>query len=257
MKRFIIPAALVWTAAILACTLLSHPVRAQDKVPRELMEFVTEARALGLSDSDIKKSAVNAGWKPSVVEQAFSPGAGAVKPEMAGAAGMEKNRGVPENYRIGPGDVLQISVWKEPEASVPDVTVRTDGKISVPLIKEVAADGLTPIELERHLAEKFGTYIKNAEVTVVVRQVRSKKVYVVGAVRREGPVAIESPMTILQTLVAAGGLTDYAKTKKIYVLRTVKGKQIRLPFDYNAVIRGERVEQNIQILPDDTLVVPH
>ena len=105
--------------------------------------------------------------------------------------------------------------------------------------------------------EKFGTYIKNAEVTVVVRQVRSKKVYVVGAVRREGPVPIESPMTILQTLVAAGGLTDYAKTKKIYVLRTVKGKQIRLPFDYNAVIRGERVEQNIQILPDDTLVVPH
>jgi polysaccharide export outer membrane protein len=255
MKKFVIPAASVFAAVILACTLISHPVRAQDKVPRELMDFVTDARALGLSDADIKKSAVNAGWKPAVVEQAFAPAAGAVKPEMAGA--MDKTRGVPLNYRIGPGDVLQISVWKEPEASVPDVTVRTDGKISVPLIKEVTADGLTPIELEKHLAERFGAYIKNAEVTVVVRQVRSKKIYVVGAVRREGPVAIESPMTILQTLVAAGGLTDYAKTKKIYLLRTVNGRQTRFPFDYNAVIRGERVEQNIQIMPDDTIVVPH
>ncbi len=257
MKRLVIPAAAVCAAAILACTLISHPARAQDRVPRELMEFVTDARALGLSDSEIKKSAVNAGWKPSVVELAFAPAAGGVKPEMAGAGGADRSHGVPPNYRIGPGDVLQISVWKEPEASVPDVTVRTDGKISVPLIKEVTADGLTPIELEKHLAEKFNTYIKNAEVTVVVRQVRSKKVYVVGAVRREGPVAIESPMTVLQTLVAAGGLTDYAKTKRIYLLRTVNGRQMRFPFDYNAVIRGERPEQNIQIMPDDTIVVPH
>jgi polysaccharide export outer membrane protein len=255
MKRFIMGAAPLLTAALLACTLISQAARAQDKAPRELMEFVAEARALGLSDVDIKKSAVNAGWKPSVVEQAFA--SGAVNAEADTGGGLEKNRGVPENYRIGPGDVLQISVWKEPEASVPDVAVRTDGKISVPLIKEVTADGLTPVELEKHLTQKFSAYIKNAEVTVVVRQVRSKKVYVVGAVKKEGPVPIESPMTVLQTLVAAGGLTDYAKKKNIYVLRTVNGRQIRLPFDYSAVIRGERREQNIQILPDDTVVVPH
>lgn len=250
MQRSIIQAAPLWAAAILAYAALSHSARAQDKAPRELVEFVTQARGLGLSDSDIKKSAVNAGWKPSVVEQVFGAGAGTL--EM----GAVNDRGVPENYRIGPGDVLQISVWKEPEASVPDVTVRTDGKISVPLVKEIEAVGLTPVELEKHLVEKFSAYIKNAEVTVVVRQVRSKKVYVVGAAKKEGPVPIESPMTVLQALVAAGGLTDYAKPKKIYVLRTVNGRQMRLPFDYNAVIRGEDVEQNIWVMPDDTIVVP-
>lgn len=249
MPRSIFPAAPTWAAAIL-CTVLAHPSLAQEKAPRELVEFVVQARQLGLSDSDIKKSAVNAGWKPSVVELVFTP------EEQAAALLAPKDRGVPGNYRIGAGDVLQVAVWKEPEASVPEVAVRTDGKISVPLIKEIAAAGLTPVELEKNLVEKLGAFIKSPEVTVVVRQVRSKKVYVLGAVKKEGPVMIESPMTVLQALVAAGGLTDFAKRKKIYVLRTVAGKQARLPFDYEAVVRGENAEQNVGVLPDDTIVVP-
>jgi polysaccharide export outer membrane protein len=160
-------------------------------------------------------------------------------------------------YRIGAGDVLQIDVWKEPEASVPTVVVRPDGKLTLPLIKEVDALGLTPSELEKVVAAKLGQLIKNADVTVVVKEIRSKRVYIVGAVNKIGPVALLSQMTILQALAEAGGLTDYAKKGKIYVLRSENGKQLKLSFDYGAVTKGEHMEQNITLHPDDTIVVPH
>jgi polysaccharide export outer membrane protein len=160
-------------------------------------------------------------------------------------------------YRIGAGDVLQIDVWKEPEASVSSVVVRPDGKITLPLIKEIDALGLTPSELEKAIIAKLAQLIRNADVTVVVKEIRSKKVYLVGAVNRVGPVALLSQMTVLQALAEAGGLTDYAKKSKIYVLRTENGKQLKLPFDYSAVTKGEHMEQNITLHPDDTIVIPH
>lgn len=163
---------------------------------------------------------------------------------------------VPAGYRIGAGDVLQISVWKEPDASVPSIVVRPDGKISVPVIKEVEVLGLTPAQLEKQLSERLARYIHGAEVTVVVREIRSKKVYMVGAVRREGPVRLDAPITVLQALLEAGGLTEYAKRRKIYVLRNENGAPQRLPFDYDAVLRGERTEDNILLQPGDTVVVP-
>jgi polysaccharide export outer membrane protein len=230
---------------------LSLASAAAEKVPKELAEYVVQARHLGLDDQEIKKSAVVAGWKPSLVEQLFAGTAQLPQPGTP-ETGPEARTG----YRIGPGDVLQITVWKEPEASVPEIAVRADGKISVPLIKEVEAAGITPGELEQRLAAKLGKFINAVDVTVVVRQVRSKKLYVVGGVKKEGPVALESPLTVLQAIVAAGGLTDYAKAKKIYVLRTVNGRQVRLAFDYQAVIKGQRMEQNVVVAPDDTIVVP-
>ena len=160
-------------------------------------------------------------------------------------------------YHIGAGDVLEINVWNEQQASVPNVAVRPDGKISLPLIKEIEVLGLTPTELEKILTAKFDKLIRGADVTVVVKEIKSKKVYLVGAMGKAGPIPLLSDhMTVLQALAEAGGLSTYAKRGKIYVLRKQGGKETKLPFDYNAVIKGEHMEQNIILLPDDTIVVP-
>lgn len=159
-------------------------------------------------------------------------------------------------YRIGPGDVLQIDVWKEPDASSPLVTVRPDGKISIRMLGDVPAVGLSPAELEALLTNKYSQFIRNARVTVMVKEVNSQKVYVIGEVKKEGAIRLQGPLTVLQALAEAGGLSDYAKRKKIYILRTVQGRQHMLPFDYDAVVRGERMDQNILLQPGDTVIVP-
>ncbi|HLI84505.1 MAG TPA: polysaccharide biosynthesis/export family protein [Bryobacteraceae bacterium] len=160
-------------------------------------------------------------------------------------------------YQIGEGDVLQISVWGEPSASVPSVVVRPDGKISMPLLKDVPVAGLTPAQAEALITKRLADIIKAANVTVIVAQINSKKVYVLGAVKKEEPIAYTYRMTVMQALSEAGGLTDYARRKKIYVMRIENGKQVRLPFDYDAVVKGEHMEMNIALLPGDTIVVPH
>jgi polysaccharide export outer membrane protein len=164
---------------------------------------------------------------------------------------------VPDNYRIGEGDMLQISVYKEPDASVPNAVVLPDGQIALPLVKRIQVAGLTPAEAEKNITEQLTKFIPGADVTVVVSGANSKRIYVVGAVKKEGPIPYTYRMTIMQAISEAGGLTDYAKRKKIYVLRNENGKELRLPFDYNAALRGERTELNVPMLPNDTLVVPH
>jgi len=159
-------------------------------------------------------------------------------------------------YTIGPADVLQINVWKEPEASVTATVVRSDGVISLPLIRGVPVAGLTTRELEELLKQKFAQYIRNADVTVVVKEIHSQKIYLVGAVKKEGPIPLQTPLTVLQAISEGGGLTDYAKRNKIYLLRQESAKQVRIPFDYPAVIKGQRTEQNILMRPGDTIVVP-
>jgi polysaccharide biosynthesis/export protein len=163
----------------------------------------------------------------------------------------------PYDYQIGAGDVLQINVWKEPDASVPMVTVRPDGRISLPLLKEVLVAGLTPREVEVKIAQEMGHYIAEPDVTVVVAEINSKKVYLIGALKKEGPLAYTYRMSVMQAISEGGGLTDYAKRKKIYVLRSENGRQSRLLFNYDAVLKGEHMEMNIALLPDDTVVVPH
>ena len=192
----------------------------------------------------------------SVAPAAQAPAKPAAPP--APAAGSEntakENAVAPEGYRIGFGDVLEINVWKEQEASVQNVTVRPDGKVSLPLVKELYVLGLTPTELEKILSAKLAQFINGPDVTVVVKQINSKKVYLVGAVSKVIPLL--ASMTVLQVLSEAGGLTEFAKKKKIYVLRTENGKKLKLPFNYDAVIKGEHIEQNIPVLPDDTIVIP-
>lgn len=183
--------------------------------------------------------------------------AAATGTDSKNAGTVSENPTTPAGYRIGAGDVLQISVWNEPGASVAAVVVRPDGKVTVPLVKETEVLGMTPAELEKVLADKLEHFIHGADVTVVVKEIHSKKVYLVGAVNKVGPVALLSQMTLLQALAEAGGLTDYAKRRKIYVLRNENGKQVKLPFNYDAVVKGEHMDQNVTLRPDDTIVVPH
>ncbi len=152
--------------------------------------------------------------------------------------------------------MLQISVWKEPEASA-NVVVRPDGMISTPLIKEIQVAGLTPIQAENLITEKLVKVIQEPDVTVIVTGMVSKKIYAIGAVKKEGTIPYTYSMTVIQAIAEAGGLTDYAKRRRIYVLRNEKGKESRFPFDYDAVLKGNHMELNILMLPGDTLVVPH
>lgn len=221
---------------------------AELKTPRELMQYIEEAKKLGLRDEVIRQNAARAGWDATAIEQAFT-----IAPQPRDAAGNPK---VPFGYKIGAGDVLQIVVWKEPEASVPAVVVRADGKISIPLLKEVEVIGFSPAELEGLLTAQIGKFIRGADVTVIPTQIHSQKIYMIGGVKKEGAVPLQSSMTVLQAITECGGLTDYAKPRKIYVLRNQGGKQVRLPFDYEAVIEGLHPEQNIQLVPNDTVVVP-
>jgi len=186
--------------------------------------------------------------------QTPSPARGAAQ-QAAGAAGIDRT--MRDEYRIGEGDVIQISVWGEPTASVSGV-VRPDGMISMPLIKDIHVSGLTPAEAEKAITELLSKQIKGADVTVIVNQINSKKIFVVGGgVKKEGPISFTYRMTIMQALSEAGGLSDYAKRKKIYVLRNENGRQFKLPFDYDAVLNGEHMELNIPLQAGDTLVVPN
>jgi polysaccharide export outer membrane protein len=199
------------------------------------------------SDSSSAKPATPAATEPG--NPAVTPEPGATKPVSVEGARSD-------DYLIGEGDVLQVSVWGEPTASVPMVTVRTDGKISMPLIKEVKVAGLTPAQVEKNVQEQLGKIIRSPDVTVIVAQINSKKIYLTGSVKREGPLKFTYRMTVLQAISEAGGLTDYAKRKEIYVLHTENGRQYKLPFSYIAVLKGEHMEQNILLSPGDTIVVP-
>ena len=163
---------------------------------------------------------------------------------------------VPDDYRIGAGDVLGVLVWREPDASVAEVAVRVDGKITMPLIGDVPAAGLVPTDLQASLTEKLSRYINQPVVSVVVKAINSRWVYITGGVHREGPISLVRPMTVLQAINEAGGFSEWAKKSKIYVLRKADGNQVKLRFDYKAFLRGKNVEENILLMPGDTVVVP-
>jgi len=194
---------------------------------------------------------------PAAADRSPAPVEPVIAIPVAPNSSSSNGHGVPDDYQIGAGDVLQIAVWKEPEASVAGAVVRPDGKITMPLIKEISISGMTPTEAEKYIAGRLSDLIAGADVTVIVKEIHSKKVYLIGAVKREGPMAYTYRMNVVQALSEAGGLTDYAKRKKIYVLRTEKGKDYRFPVDYDSVLKGERMEMNIPLLPGDTIVVPH
>jgi len=158
------------------------------------------------------------------------------------------------DYVIGPEDVLHIAVWNEANFTE-TVPVRPDGKMSMPLLDDVQAAGLTPKQLGESLAEKLKKYVADPHVTVVVTTINSKRVYLVGEISRSGPMPLTPNMTVLQALSSAG-LTQFANTKRIYVLRTVEGKQQKFPVPYNKLLKGQQMDRNYVLQTGDTIVVP-
>jgi polysaccharide export outer membrane protein len=159
------------------------------------------------------------------------------------------------NYIIGAQDVLDISVWKEPEVSRV-VPVRPDGKISLPLLNDVQAAGLNPGQLAAQITESLKKFVTNPQVTVIVTTINSQRVYILGEVSRPGAFPLLPNMTVLQALSSAGGFTQFAREKNIYVLRSEDGKQVKHPFNYKEVIKGTNSDQNIVLKAGDTIVVP-
>lgn len=171
------------------------------------------------------------------------------------AAAPEKGRS-DESYVIGPNDMLAINVWKEPEVSR-SVPVRSDGKISLPLVGELQAGGQTPKQLEQEITKRLQSYISEPEVTVIVTDSKSQRINILGMVARPGAYLLSGSTTVLDAIAMAGGFKDFAKKKSVYVLRAgADGTQKRLPFNYKEVIKGTNPEQNIRLLPGDTIVVP-
>jgi polysaccharide biosynthesis/export protein len=158
-------------------------------------------------------------------------------------------------YIIGPMDILNVDVWKEPEISL-TVPVRPDGKISLPLLNDVQAAGLTPMQLQVAVTDGLKKFIADPQVTIIVTQINSRRVYVLGEVGHPGAFPMLPHMTVLQAVSSAGGFSQFAKLNGIYVLRTENGHQITYPFNYKDVIRGKKAEQNIELKPGDTIVVP-
>jgi len=188
---------------------------------------------------------------PSAAQESESP------PDAAPQSAPGQNTpGLTRSLVLGAGDVVAISVWREPDVSAGSLVVRADGKITLPLIKEVFVAGLTPSQVEQTLEDKFSEFIRDPDVTVMVQQIKSQRVFVYGGVSRPGFVDLVGDMTVLEALAMAGGLSDYAKKKKIYVIREQDGQKVTLPYDYVGVISGENVEADFVLRPGDTIVVP-
>jgi polysaccharide export outer membrane protein len=160
------------------------------------------------------------------------------------------------SFVIGNDDVLSINVWKEPELTK-SVPVRSDGRISLPLVGEMQASGRTPRQLELDIAEKLKSYINTPEVTVMVEKVNSKKFNILGEVTKPGSYSLEAASTVVDAIAVAGGFRDFAKKNGIYILRnSPNGAQIRIPFNYKEFIKGKNPSQNVKLEPNDSVIVP-
>jgi polysaccharide biosynthesis/export protein len=184
-----------------------------------------------------------------------APGADASRANPTQAAGNSAAKPHDDSFVIGNDDVLAINVWKEPDISR-SIPVRSDGKISLPLVGEVQAAGLTPLKLEKDIASKLKNYISEPEVTVMVQQVNSQKFNILGQVARPGSYGIANSTTVLDAIALAGGFRDFAKKKNIYVLRHSASGDSRIPFNYKEVSQGKNMAQNIKLQPGDTIIVP-
>jgi len=162
---------------------------------------------------------------------------------------------VPPSYQIGANDVLSIHVWKEEDLSR-DVVVTPDGKISFPLIGEMVAEGKTVTELKKSISDKLMNYITAPEVTVIVKESRSRVIYTIGKVKNPGPQRLTADMTVIHALSGAGGFDQWADVKNILIIRRLGGKETKLKFNYKEFTDGENLEQNIVLNPGDSIVVP-
>jgi polysaccharide biosynthesis/export protein len=161
----------------------------------------------------------------------------------------------PADYVIGPDDVLSVIFWREKDMSA-EVTVRPDGQITLPLINDVEASGLTPEELRLRVTELASKYVEDPTVAVVVKAINSRRVFITGNVAKPGVYPLTSPLTVVQLITIAGGVLEYAKEREIRVMRIENGRTVAYRFNYRDVSRGRNLRQNIELKPGDTVVVP-
>lgn len=179
---------------------------------------------------------------------AQGPTAAAPTPMPAGIA-------PPADYVIGPSDQLSIVFWRDKDLTA-DVVVRPDGRVSLPLLNDIHAGGLTPDQLRQRVTEEAKRYVDDPTVTVVVREIKSRRVFITGEVERPGEFPLGGPTTVLQLIATAGGIKEYANREKIVVLRTEAGREVSYRFNYKEVVAQKNPKQNIQLKPGDTVVVP-
>jgi polysaccharide export outer membrane protein len=180
-----------------------------------------------------------------------SGGASATPAPPAVAAGVA----TPAGYVIGPDDALAIVFWREKELSA-DVVVRPDGMISLPLLNDIKAEGLTPDQLRVALTGAAAKFVEEPTVTVVVKAINSRRVFITGQVGKPGPYPLGGPTTVLQLIATSGGVMEYAKKDKIMVVRKENGKDVVYKFNYDEVLQGKKLQQNIELKPGDTIIVP-
>jgi polysaccharide export outer membrane protein len=184
--------------------------------------------------------------------QTTTPPAAMATPAAAAGAGAVV---VPADYVIGPDDVLGIVFWRDKDMTA-DVIVRPDGKITLPLVNDIQAAGLTPEQLRTEVEREANRFVTDANATVIVKQINSRRVYITGQVTKPGPYAISAPMTVLQLIAMAGGLTEFADQENIIIWRTQAGQQVSFAFNYKAVSRRRNLNQNVVLKPGDTVLVP-
>ena len=179
-----------------------------------------------------------------------APGANAAKPPVAAPPGVV----VPADYVIGPEDILTIVFWREKDLSS-DVVVRPDGRISLPVLQDVDAAGLTPQQLRDSLTKTAERYVEDPNVTVVVKEINSRRVFITGQVAKPGPYNLTGPMTVLQLIAFAGGLLEYADEENIVIMRMEKDTPVSYRFNYKEVAERKNLKQNIALKPGDTVLV--
>jgi polysaccharide export outer membrane protein len=194
--------------------------------------------------------------EPADKQQEPIPIASATTHEVAARATQPAKVPSDDSFRIGADDVLAINVWKEPDISR-SIPVRSDGKITLALIGELQASGKTPSQLGQEIASKLQSYISEPEVTVTVQEIRSQRFNILGQVTKPGSYLLSNSATVLDAIAMAGGFRDFAKKKSVYVLRqSADGGHSRLPFNYPQVVKGKNLDQNVRLMPRDTVIVP-
>jgi polysaccharide export outer membrane protein len=200
----------------------------------------------------MNKHRLNMNFLNVIILSAFIFTTNAVRAEEKTVTQNETNS---SHYLIGANDVLNIFVWKEADLTQ-DIIVMADGRITFPMIGEVMAKDLTVIELKNIITEKLKNFISNPEVTVIVKESRSRMIYTIGKVNKPGPYQMQPDMTVLQALSTAGGFTEWADTKSIMIVRRAKNNEVMFRFNYQEFISGKDLKQNIVLEPNDTIVVP-
>ena len=234
------PAAIGLVLAVAA----GMPVRGQVPVV-ESQAPVQDAAAPATAPATVRPSAPAAPAAPATV----SPSAPVAPASTSVPAG-------PNGYIIGTDDVLSILFWKDKDLSVPEVTVRPDGKVSLPLLNDVQASGRTPEQLRDAIKEAALKYVEDPNPTVIVKEIKSRKVYITGQVDKPGTYLLNGTTTILQLIAIAGGLKDFADGKNIALVRAEAGQQVVYTFNYRDVVKVKNLQQNIELKPGDTVVVP-